>query len=135
MNGKLVRFAVTYRRDRRISNLLFPVRAEEARAQLTHLDQPSAEETLVHDHCVGHEGGVAELDVRVALGVARELVAQNRHAVDGAARLEVLLDLLGRRAVVHLRGSGALAGEQRDRERARGGASKLENCNAVLRAA
>ena len=56
----------------------------------THLDLPSSEERVVEGH--GRADGVlvGELHVGETLGVTVEFVAQDRHAVDGSATVEVL---------------------------------------------
>ena len=57
---------------------------------LPHLDLSSPEERVVEGHGRADRVLVRELDVGEPLGVAVKLVAQDGHAIDGAAPVEVL---------------------------------------------
>ena len=63
---------------------------------ISHLDLPASEERVVECHSCADRVLVRELDVGESLGVAVELVAQDRHPIDGAAAVEVLKKEEGR---------------------------------------
>jgi len=67
-----------------------------------HLDLPSPEEAVVESHGSLHGVLIRELDISEPLGVSVELVAEYGDPVNGAAPVEMLLQLLGSRAVVNV---------------------------------
>lgn len=67
-----------------------------------YLNETSTEERVVEDHGIGNRGSISKLDVGVTLGLTSPLVTQDSNTVDGTARLEVCLNLLGRRAPIHI---------------------------------
>ena len=60
----------------------------------SNLDLTSSEERIVKRHGGGNRVLVGKLDIGEALGVPVELVAKDRHPVDGTATMEVLFQLL-----------------------------------------
>lgn len=68
----------------------------------TDLYLAAAEKGLVQGHGGVDRVLVRELDVGEALGVAVELVAEDRDPVDAAAAVKVGLQLVGRGAVIHV---------------------------------
>ena len=67
-----------------------------------YLDLPASEERVVQGHGGADRVLIRELDVGEAFGLSVELVAEDGDAVDASAAVEVLLQLLGRRAVINV---------------------------------
>lgn len=68
----------------------------------THLEIAALERGVVQSESVLRPVPVGELDVRVPLRPSGKLVAQDGHPVDGAACLEMALELIRGGVVVHL---------------------------------
>lgn len=67
-----------------------------------NFDLPATEQSFIHGECSFDKILWAKLNVSKAFRVAVNFITENRDAVDWAASMEVRLQFLGRRSVVHI---------------------------------